>query len=252
MRSVKRVSATLPTLPVVALLIFAAVTPLGAFAVAPLAASASSPATQVRTVSLVGSTGHLKAGYKVVRHLAHASCQTGSFMTGRADRCTTPASRAVVLDPCWPTASSKTFVCQRRPWRHKIVLLHVPQPVSGKPGADRASLPWGMRIKAKVRCLLDPGSVRRVSGHALLFHCSHHRDIFGPLRRGSGHWKAHVYRTGARTRSGYRSLGWQPVRIVWYGAAPVSPSPSPTPTLLPTLTPSASATPTITASATPY
>ena len=231
--------ATLPTLPVVALLIFAAVTPL--------AASASSPRTQVRTVSPVGVDGTLKDGYKVVRHLGHGTCQTGSFMTGRADRCTTPSSRTVVLDPCWPTASPKTFVCQRRPWQHQVVQLHVRKPVAGKPGAHRLGLPWGIRVNAKVRCLLDPGSVRRLSGHALLFHCTHHRDVFGPLRRDSAHWKAHVYRTGARTRTGYRSLGWHPVRIAWYGAAPVSPSPSPTPTLLPTLTPSTSATPTTTA-----
>ena len=236
--------ATLPALPVVALSIFAAVTPL--------AASASSPATQVRTVSPVGSDGHLKTGYELVRRLGHASCQSRSFMATGAERCTTPAARTVVLDPCWPTASPETFVCQRRPWKHQVVQLHVRQPASGKPVAHRVSLPWGMRVNAKVRCLLDPGSVRRLSGHALLFHCTHHRDVFGPLRRGSGRWKAHIYRTGARTHSGYRSLGWQPVRIAWYGAAPGSPSPSPTQTLLPTLTPSPSATPTFTTSATPY
>lgn len=199
--------------------------------------------TSTRTVSPIGTNGELNAGYKVIRHEGHAVCQTGSFMTGRADRCSTPTSQTVVLDPCWPTADSKTFICQRRPWRREVIELHVPKPASDGPGVHRQSLPWGMRIGAKVRCLLDPGSVRKLSGHALLYHCTHHRDVFGPLRRPGTHWKAHVYRTGARTRSGYRSLGWKPVRIAWYGAAPQpAASPTPTPTLLPTLTPTASPT----------
>jgi hypothetical protein len=98
-----------------------------------------------------------------------------------------------------------------------------------------------MRISAKVRCLLDPGSVRRLNGHQLLFHCSHHRDVFGPLRHGTEHWEAHIYRTHARTRSGYRSLGWHSVRVAWYGA-PITPpaSPSPSPILSSTASPSPS------------
>jgi hypothetical protein len=101
-----------------------------------------------------------------------------------------------------------------------------------------------MRITGRVHCLLDPGSVRRLNGHALLFHCSHHRDVFGPLRHSNAQWKAHVYRT-APTRSGYRSLGWKSVHIAWYGARitpPPSPSPSPTPILSNTASPTASPT----------
>lgn len=185
----------------------------------------------MRTVSPVDDTGALKAGYTVTRHEAHGTCQSGSYMTGTADRCSTPASGAVVLDPCWPTSDPKTFVCQAKPWRHKVVELHVPRPASHGPGPHHQGLPWGMRIGSKVRCLLDPGSVRRLGGHPLLFHCTRHRDVFGPLRRSSARWTAHVYRTGAHTRSGYRSLGWQSVAIAWYGAPPPSPSPSPSPTV---------------------
>jgi hypothetical protein len=199
----------------------------------PLAAEASGGgATSVRTVSPVDGSGQLKPGYRVTRHFGHATCQSGSYMTGTADRCTTPESRGVVLDPCWPTSSAQTFVCQGKPWEHKVVELEVTQPPSGGPGQHHQGLPWGMRIGARVRCLLDPGSVRRVNGHPLLFHCTHHRDVFG-LRRNSPRWTAHVYRSGARTSSGYRSLGWQHVAIAWYGAPArsASPSPSPTPTL---------------------
>lgn len=199
-------------------------------------------------MSPLTGAGELKSGYRVIRHLGHGTCQTGSFMTGAADRCSSPQTHHSVLDPCWPTAQAKTFICQAKPWKHAVVALHVPSPVSGGPGAHQQRLPWGMRIGARVHCLLDPGSVRRLNGHPLLFHCTHHRDVFGPLDRTGSHWKAHVYRTGARTRSGYRSLGRRPVRIAWYGAPPRPPaSPTPTPTLLPTLTPtgspSATATP---------
>jgi len=206
-----------------------------------LPAQASGAATSVRTVSPVDSAGALKAGYKVTRSVGHGTCQTGSFMTGVADRCSTPATHGSVLDPCWPTSTAETFVCQPKPWRHKVVKLHVPQPVADGQRPHHNALPWGMRVGARVRCLLDPGSVRRLSGNPLLFHCTHHRDVFGPLRRGTDHWTAHVYRTGARTRSGYRSLGWQAVRIAWYGA-PITPPASPSPS--PILGGSTSATPT--------
>jgi hypothetical protein len=230
---------------------------LGAAVVAavPIAAGASGGgATSVRTVSPVDASGQLKAGYQVVRRLRHATCQAGSYMTGVADRCATPAAGAVVLDPCWPTAAPDTFICQAKPWDRKVVQLHVPQPVSGGAGAHHQGLPWGMRLGATVRCLLDPGSVRRLYGHALLYHCSRHRDVFGPLHRSGQHWTAHVYRTGAHTPTGYRSLGWQSVRIAWYGAPitpPASPSPSPTPILGQSSTPTESPTETGTPTATP-
>ncbi|HWC36466.1 MAG TPA: hypothetical protein VG650_16790 [Mycobacteriales bacterium] len=229
----RAVPATLPALPAVALLIFGLV--------ALPAHAASGPATAVRTVSPLTSAGTLKPGYKVTRREGHGTCQSGSFMTGRADRCATPASGAVVLDPCWPAAEAKTFVCQAKPWLRKVVELHVPGAVSDGPGPHHQSLPWGMRVGASLRCLLDPGSVRRLSGHPLLFHCTHHRDVFGPLHRNGSRWTAHVYRTGARTRSGYRSLGWLAVHVAWYGAAPApEPAATPTPSLLPSLSPTAS------------
>ncbi|HVV76443.1 MAG TPA: hypothetical protein VHC43_10435 [Mycobacteriales bacterium] len=221
-------------------------------AIALPAHAASGPATSVRTVSPVDASGQLKAGYRVTRHESHGSCQSGSFMTGRADRCSTPESGAVVLDPCWPTATAEMFVCEAKPWRHQVVQVHAAGPVHGGPGRHRPTLPWGMRIRTGVHCLLDPGSVRRLNGHPLLFHCSHHLDVFGPLRSGGAHWTAHVYRAGARTRSGYRSRGWQPVRVAWYGAAPAPPpSPSPLPSLLPTLTPTVSPSESTNPTATP-
>jgi hypothetical protein len=196
-------------------------------------AVADAPATDLRTVSPVDASGQLKDGYRVVRTLRHATCQNGSYLTGVADRCSTPATRHGVLDPCWPTATAKTFVCQRKPWQHRVVEVHATGPASGGPGHRDQGLPWGMRVGNNVRCLLDPGSVRRLDGHQLLSHCSHHRDVFGPLRHGGAHWRAHVYRAGAHTQSGYRGLGWKIVRIAWYGA----PAPDPSPPLpLPTLT----------------
>lgn len=196
----------------------------------------------MRTVSPVGGSGQLQAGYTVIRRLGHATCQTGSFMTGVADRCSTPRTHHSVLDPCWPTATAETLVCQAKPWRHKVVQVHASGPVSDRPGNHQQSLPWGMRLGGKVHCLLDPGSVRRLNGHQLLFHCTHHRDVFGPLRHATSHWKAHVYDSHARTRSGYRSLGWHAVRVAWYGAQ-VTPPPSPSPSPSPILTDTASPTP---------
>jgi hypothetical protein len=198
-------------------------------------ATAGVAATEVRTVSPVDDSRQLQEGYRVVRTLGHATCQHGSYLTGVADRCSTPATRHGVLDPCWPTATATTFICQHMPWQHEVVEVHAAGPAAGGPGHRRQSLPWGMRVGNKVRCLLDPGSVRRLDGHQLLFHCSHHRDVFGPLRHGSAHWKAHVYRTGARTKSGYRGLGWKTVHLAWYGAPPAKPPP-PSPSPLPTLT----------------
>lgn len=231
-RNVTAGRATLPTLPFVALLLFGLVSHP--------AHAATAPATSVRTVSPVDSSGQLKGGYKVVRHLGHATCQTGSFMTDVADRCSTPATHHSVLDPCWPLATAMTFVCQAKPWQHDVVQVRTSGGVSDGPGNHGQELPWGMRVGGKVRCLLDPGSVRKLNGHRLLFHCSHHRDVFGPLRRHPAHWTAHVYDAHAHTRSGYRSLGRRSVRIAWYGAQitpPASPSPSPSPILTAPATP---------------
>ncbi|MGN6472825.1 MAG: hypothetical protein ACTHK4_04125, partial [Mycobacteriales bacterium] len=155
----------------------------------------STSATDVRAVSPVDDSEQLKDGYEVIRTVGHATCQNGSYMTGVADRCSSPAMRGSVLDPCWPTAEPTTFVCQPKPWRHKVVRVRASHPASGGPGHRHQDLPWGMKIGAKVHCLLDPGSVRRLNGHALLYHCTHHRDVFGPLRHGGAVWKAHVYRT---------------------------------------------------------
>jgi hypothetical protein len=202
-----------------------------AAALVPVTADASGPGTSVRTVSPVDGSGALKPGYTVTRHESDATCQSGSYMTGTADRCSTPSSGAVVLDPCWPTSTQNTFVCQAKPWVREVEELRASQPASGGPGPHHQSLPWGMRIGSHVRCLLDPGSVQRVNGHPLLFHCNRHRDVYGPLRRGSAQWRAHVYRTGGNPRS----LGWQAVTVAWYGAAASRPSPSPTPSPLPSL-----------------
>jgi hypothetical protein len=206
----------------------------------PLAASAAGPATSVRTVSPLTPDGALKDGYRVVHLLRHGTCQNGSFMTGVADRCSTPQTHGAVLDPCWPTPHPRTYVCQAKPWQHKVVKLHVDGSAAGGPGQHHQALPWGMRVGGKVRCLLDVGSVRRLNGHQLLYHCTHHRDVFRPLRHGGSRWKAHVYRTHASTRSGYRAVGWRPVRVAWYGAeitAPATPSPTPSPTVTNTASP---------------
>ena len=186
----------------------------------------------MRTVSPVDATGAVKASYRITKNAGHGTCQVGSYQTGTAYRCSTPETAHTVLDPCWPLATpASTMVCQAKPWRHELIKLTVTGAAAGGPGFHAVSLPWGMRIGAKVRCLRDVGSVRRLNGHALLYHCSRHRDVFGPLHDSGSRWTAHVYRTGAATRSGYRSLGWQHVAVAWRGndATPI-PTPTPTPT----------------------
>lgn len=197
------------------------------------AQAATHAATDLRTVSPVGPTGAVKAGYKVVKHVGHGTCQAGSYQTGTAYRCSAPAAGAGVLDPCWPiTAPAKSMACQAKPWLHKVVEVHVSGSAAGGPGLHDVSLPWGMRLGSGAHCLHDVGSVRQLNGRALIFHCTKHRDVFGPLRDSGTHWTAHVYRSGVHTSSGYRSLGWQHVSIAWKGASAVTPTPSPTPPLL--------------------
>jgi hypothetical protein len=195
-------------------------------------------------VSPLDASGALKASYKITRHLGHGTCQTGSYQTGKAYRCSTPEAGAVVLDPCWLlTTPSSTMACQGKPWVHEVVQLHVSGTATGGPGLHSVSLPWGMRIGASVRCLRDVGAVRRLNGHLLLYHCTRHRDVFGPFDDSGAHWMAHVYRNNAHTRSGYASLGRQHVAIAWRGAAAGSTtpsSPSPSASAVPTATPSLS------------
>jgi hypothetical protein len=195
------------------------------------ARGAAAHATDVRTINPVDAGGAVKASFKVVKHVGHGVCQPGSYQTGTAYRCTAPAAAAGVLDPCWPLAApAKTMVCQAKPWVHKLVQVHVRNSAAGGTGFRAVAVPWGLRIGAKTRCLHDVGSVGKVDGHPLIYHCSHHHDVFGPLRDGGSTWKAHVYRTHAHTRSGYKSLGWRTVVIAWQGAdAPPPATPTPTP-----------------------
>lgn len=218
-------------------------------------AGAAGPATSVQTVSPLDANGALKAAYKVTRQIGHGVCQTGSYQVGNAYRCTSPAAGSVTLDPCWPllTAAS-TMVCQQKPWAPQVVELHEIGRADGGPNAKPAPLPWGLRIGAKIRCLRDVGAVFVLDGHLLLYHCSQHRDVLGPLQSRGGSLRAHLYRNDAHTRSGEKSVGWRQVAIAWRGAAPVtspSPSPTPTPTDTATPTPAPTDTPTATASTTP-
>jgi hypothetical protein len=144
-------------------------------------------------------------------------------------------------------------VCQAEPWDHKVVELHVVGTATGGPSSRGTTLPWGLRIGANVRCLRDVGAVLKVSGELLLYHCSHHRDVFAPLHTSGSRWQAHVYRNDAPTATGEESLGFQAVTLVWRGAplaSAASPSDSPTPTDSPTATdtPTPTATPTVTPS----
>jgi hypothetical protein len=235
-RNVTRLSTALIGLPVIAL--------LGLGVVATQAQASSAGATSVQTVSPLDATGELKPSYQVTRRLDHGTCQTGSYQVGQAYRCTTPESAADVLDPCWPLAASPTtVVCQEKPWVHKVVELRVTGGASGGPGFHAVALPWGMRIGANVRCLRDVGSVFRIDGHGLLYHCTRHRDVFGPLHDSGTSWTAHVYSNDARTHSGYQSRGRQHVAIAWRGAPAGSASPSPSPTSTATSAPTATASP---------
>jgi hypothetical protein len=203
-------------------------------------ANAAAPTT-VKTVSPIDSTGALKPSYQVTRHIGHGTCQAGSYQTGDAYRCASPAAATNVLDPCWPLATKpNTMVCQDKPWVRKVIELHVAGTAAGGPSSRPTAMPWGVQVGADVRCLRDVGAVLRVDGNLLSYHCSHHRDLFGPLRSSGATWRAHVYRSDARTSTGEKSIGWQVVTIVWRGDAPASPtgSPSPSPTPPPTSTPS--------------
>jgi hypothetical protein len=214
--------------------------------------AAGSGATSLRTVSPLSASGAVKPSYQVTKHLGHGTCQAGSYQVGQAFRCSTPEASAVLLDPCWPlTASPTMMVCQAKPWQHKVVELHVTGSASGGPGFHSVSLPWGMRIGSDVRCLRDVGAVFRINGELLLYHCTHHRDIFGPLADSAATWTAHVYRNNAPTSTGYASVGREHVAIAWRGtrAGSASPTSSPSPTVTPSVTPTA--TDSSTASATP-
>lgn len=212
-------------------------------------AAASQAPTAVRIVSPIDTTGALSPTYKVTRHLGHGTCQAGSYQVGSAYRCSSPQAGANVLDPCWPLPTTpSTMVCQAKPWANEVIELHVVGSAAGGPSTRPSAMPWGLRIGADIRCLRDVGSVLRVDSHGLIYHCSQHRDIFGPLHASGALWRAHVYRTNARTASGEKSVGWLPVAIAWRGGAPVTASPTPTPTpSTPTPTPSTPApTPTLT------
>jgi hypothetical protein len=205
----------------------------------------------VRTVSPLDANGALTPSYQVTRQLGHGTCQLGSFQTGSAYRCASPQAGEVVLDPCWPLTTPDTMVCQAKPWQAKVVELHVVDTANGGPSSQPAALPWGLRIGSDIRCLRDVGAVLRVDGNLLAYHCSHHRDVIGALQTSGTTWRAHVYRTGARTATGEKSIGWQAITIAWRGAPLVTAStatPTPSPSLTPTLTPSPTESPTPTSS----
>jgi hypothetical protein len=227
------------------------------FSVTPAGASAP---TLVRTVGPLDASGALKTSYRITRKLGHGTCQLGSFQTGSAYRCASPQASEVVLDPCWPLAAAgstkvSTMVCQDKPWQSKVVELHVIGTATGGPTSHPTSLPWGVRIGANIRCLRDVGAVLRIDGNLLAYHCSHHRDLIGSLQTSGTTWRAHIYRTGARTATGEKSLGWQVITIAWRGAPLTAPSATPTatpttPTATATDAPTPTATPTATATAT--
>jgi hypothetical protein len=238
----------------------------GIYTVFSLSPAAATAPTVVRTVGPLDASGGLKASYQVTRRLGHGTCQLGSFQTGSAYRCASPQAGSVLLDPCWPLVSeTSTMVCQEKPWQPKVIELHVTGTAAGGPSSHPAALPWGLempglRVGENVRCLRDVGAVLRVDGNLLAYHCSHHRDVIGPIKSSGTTWQAHVYRSGAHTATGEKSIGWRSVKIAWQGAPLGAPNPptSPTPTAAatttdpptPTATASATATPTLTATPT--
>jgi hypothetical protein len=234
-------------LPVLALLVLAA----GIYTVFSVSPAAATAPTVVRTVGPLEPSGALKASYQVTRRLGHGTCQLGSFQTGSAYRCSSPQAGSVLLDPCWPLATAtSTMVCQEKPWQAQVIELHVTGTATGGPSSDPTALPWGVRIGANVRCLRDVGAVLRVDGNLLAYHCSHHRDVIGSIQASGTTWRAHVYRTGARTATGEKSIGWQGITIAWRGAALVAPQPPTTPAPTATATTTDPPTPTATATAT--
>ncbi|HVW80154.1 MAG TPA: hypothetical protein VHB69_04350 [Mycobacteriales bacterium] len=237
-------------LPVAALLTAAAGT-YALFAITPASATAK---TVVQTVGPLDANGALNPSYRVTRRLGHGTCQLGSYQVGAAYRCASPGAGPVILDPCWPLAADpSTMVCQAKPWQAKVVEVHVAATAAGGPSTHPASQPWGLRIGARIRCLRDVGAVLRVEGNLLAYHCSHHRDVIGALQTSGATWRAHVYRSGAPTATGEKSIGWQAVTIAWEGeplnAPGASPTPTPTPTptvsLLPTGVPTITASPSV-------
>ncbi len=230
---------------------------VGAYSVAALTPAAATPPTAVRTVGPLDATGALQSSYRVTRRIGDGTCQLGSFQVGSAYRCASPQARQVLLDPCWPLAADPaTMICQDKPWQARVVEVHLVGTATGGPTSRPAAAPWGLALGRTVHCLRDVGAVLRVAGNLLAYHCSHHRDVIGPLQTTGTTWRAHVYRTGAHTATGEKSIGWQPVTIVWRGA-PISgtgqqqsPPPAATPTVTSSSTTSAPPAPTETATAT--
>jgi hypothetical protein len=183
------------------------------------APTASPAATQVRSIAPVEANGQLAATYTVKHQYAGANCVSGSPTTGTSYECFSSRSSQGVFDSCWVQANPHYASCLDHPWSHDVIRLHVTGGYDNRSGFARVTAPWGLRLGASTRCLVDLGGIRTVDGHARTYTCNHHVVLTGTVRRTASAWRIRAYRRvkHKHAASTYTSLGLTAVSVSWKG-----------------------------------
>jgi hypothetical protein len=176
-------------------------------------------ATEVRPITPLEANGHLAARYTVAHEYAGANCVSGSPTTGTSYECFSSRSPQGVFESCWAQASPDYAICLENPWTHHAIRLHVTGGYDDREGFTRVSIPWGPRLGASIRCLVDPGEVRTADGHAVTYKCTGHIVLVGSPRRTAPTWRINAYRRIKHHHAAttYTPLGSKPVTVSWKG-----------------------------------
>jgi hypothetical protein len=180
---------------------------------------AAAAVTDTRSISPLQATGHLAAGYTVKHQYADANCVSGSPTTGTAYECFSSRSPEGVFDSCWVQANPGYATCLANPWTHNAIRLRVTGGYDNRGGFTHVATPWGLRLGAKTRCLVDLGGVRTADGHAVTYRCTNNIILVGSVHRATSPWRISAYRRVRHPHgpTTYTPLGRKPVSVSWKG-----------------------------------
>ena len=180
--------------------------------VVPVAQSADAAsalqATQVRRVSPLDATGHLRSRYNVVAS-GRGYCWTTSFVHGRAYRC---FKGTFIYDPCWKETGRRSVVCLPRPWSSDVTRVRLTRRLP--PTTRAGGTVWGLRLGGGigVNCLVSMGASGSVGNRGISYLCRRGWVLLDVPDRRNAVW---TIATAKRVGHHYELRGRKPLVTAW-------------------------------------